>query len=179
MWCTHPGFLDFSQFRRASLLKAAVAALLLLFLWMLAMVSEFFTTSMRPVLFPVDKQPYGIILTHTNKTKTKFQTVSLIRMGNTNWNSSQSQNIYLWLRLMWHYMWLQQNMTKEHKWKVGHQICAKTKKSVSFTRHWHKWKVVRLNTGILNLINLNSCQLCSDICCSWCYQPKVQPFCLP
>lgn len=62
-WCNvggfaaHPGFLDLSQLRRASLLKAAVAALLLLFLWMFAIVSEFFTTSMRPVLFPVDRHP--------------------------------------------------------------------------------------------------------------------------
>ncbi|TNN87664.1 hypothetical protein EYF80_002011 [Liparis tanakae] len=53
---------DLSQLSRASLLKAAVAALLLLLRWMLAMVSEFFTTSMSPILFPVDKQPYGIIL---------------------------------------------------------------------------------------------------------------------
>lgn len=59
---THSGFLDLSQLSRASLLKAAVAALLLLLRWILAMVSEFFTTSMSPILFPVDKQPYGIIL---------------------------------------------------------------------------------------------------------------------
>lgn len=59
---THSGFLDLSQLSRASLLKAAVAALLLLLRWMLAMVSEFLTTSMSPILFPVDKQPYGIIL---------------------------------------------------------------------------------------------------------------------
>lgn len=59
---TYPGFLDLSQLSRASLLKAAVAALLLLLRWILAMVSEFFTTSMSPILFPVDKQPYGIIL---------------------------------------------------------------------------------------------------------------------
>lgn len=59
---THSGFLDLSQLSRASLLKAAVAALLLLLRWIFAMVSEFFTTSMRPILFPVDKQPYGIIL---------------------------------------------------------------------------------------------------------------------
>ena len=59
---THSGFFDLSQLSRASLLKAAVAALLLLFRWMLAMVSELFTTSMSPILFPVDKQPYGIIL---------------------------------------------------------------------------------------------------------------------
>lgn len=56
-FAAHPGFLDLSQLRRASLLKAAVAALLLLFLWMFAIVSEFFTTSMRPVLFPVDRHP--------------------------------------------------------------------------------------------------------------------------
>lgn len=37
---TYPGFLDLSQLSRASLLKAAVAAMLLLFSWMLAMVSE-------------------------------------------------------------------------------------------------------------------------------------------
>lgn len=59
---THSGFLDLSQLSRASLLKAAVAALLLLLRWIFAIVSEFFTTSMRPILFPVDKQPYGIIL---------------------------------------------------------------------------------------------------------------------
>lgn len=66
VWCgvieviasaAHPGFLDLSQLRRASLLKAAVAALLLLFLWMLAIVSEFLTTSMRPVLLPVERHP--------------------------------------------------------------------------------------------------------------------------
>lgn len=54
---THSGFFDLSQLSRASLLKAAVAALLLLLRWILAMVSEFFTTSIRPILFPVDKQP--------------------------------------------------------------------------------------------------------------------------
>lgn len=65
---TNSGFLDFSQLSRASLLKAAVAAaaaataLLLLLSWIFAMVSEFFTTSMRPILLPVDRQPYGIIL---------------------------------------------------------------------------------------------------------------------
>ena len=59
---THSGFLDLSQLSRASLLNAAAAALLLLLRWMLAMVSEFFTTSMSPILFPVDKQSYGIIL---------------------------------------------------------------------------------------------------------------------
>lgn len=59
---THSGFLDLSQLSRASLLKAAVAALLLLLRWMFAMVSEFLTTSMSPILFPVDRQPYGIIL---------------------------------------------------------------------------------------------------------------------
>ena len=58
----HSGFLDFSQLSRASLLKAAVAALLLLLRWIFAMVSEFLTTSMSPILLPVDKQPYGIIL---------------------------------------------------------------------------------------------------------------------
>lgn len=54
---TYPGFLDLSQFSRASLLKAAVAAMLLLFSWMLAMVSECSTTSMRPVRSPVGRQP--------------------------------------------------------------------------------------------------------------------------
>lgn len=46
-----------SQLSRASLLKAAVAAMLLLLSWMLAMVSERSTTSMRPVRSPVERQP--------------------------------------------------------------------------------------------------------------------------
>lgn len=54
---THPGFLDLSQFSSASLLKAAVATMLLLFSWMLAMVSECMTTSISPVLSPVERQP--------------------------------------------------------------------------------------------------------------------------
>lgn len=53
----YPGFFDFSQFSRASLLKAAVAAMLLLFSWILAMVSECMTTSINPVLSPVERQP--------------------------------------------------------------------------------------------------------------------------
>lgn len=53
----HPGFLDLSQFSSASLLKAAVATMLLLFSWMLAMVSECMTTSISPVLSPVERQP--------------------------------------------------------------------------------------------------------------------------
>lgn len=78
---THSGFLDLSQLSRASLLKAAVAALLLLLRWMLAIVSEFFTTSMRPILFPVDKQPYGSILWVCNSVRL-FQQCSLLERIN-------------------------------------------------------------------------------------------------
>lgn len=53
----HPEFLSFSQLSRASLLKAAAAAMLLLVSWMLAMVSADDTTSIRPARSPVARQP--------------------------------------------------------------------------------------------------------------------------
>lgn len=59
---TYPKLYSFSQFKRASLLKAAAAATLLLFNWMSAMVSELETASIRPEWSPVAKQPYGNIL---------------------------------------------------------------------------------------------------------------------
>ncbi|MEQ2178978.1 hypothetical protein GOODEAATRI_019789, partial [Goodea atripinnis] len=59
---SHPVFLSLSQFSRASLLNAAAAATLLLVNWMFAIVSAEETTSIRPALSPVARQPYGTIL---------------------------------------------------------------------------------------------------------------------
>lgn len=64
-WESYPEFLSLSQFSRASLLKAAAAATLLLVSWMLAMVSADETTSISPERSPVARQPYGTILQDT------------------------------------------------------------------------------------------------------------------
>ncbi|TNN43565.1 hypothetical protein EYF80_046228 [Liparis tanakae] len=65
---SHPVFLSLSQFSRASLLKAAAAATLLLVSWMLAMVSADETTSISPERSPVARQPYGTILSVEHTT---------------------------------------------------------------------------------------------------------------
>lgn len=59
---SYPEFLSLSQLSRASLLKAAAAATLLLVSWMLAIVSADETTSISPARSPVARQPYGTIL---------------------------------------------------------------------------------------------------------------------
>lgn len=59
---SYPEFLSLSQFSKASLLKAAAAATLLLVSWMLAIVSADETTSISPARSPVARQPYGTIL---------------------------------------------------------------------------------------------------------------------
>ena len=61
----YPEFFSFSQLSRASLLKAAAAATLLLVSWMFAMVSADDTTSISPARSPVARHPYGTILHHT------------------------------------------------------------------------------------------------------------------
>lgn len=53
----YPEFLSLSQLSKASLLKAAAAAMLLLVSWMLAIVSADDTTSIRPARSPVARQP--------------------------------------------------------------------------------------------------------------------------
>lgn len=59
---SYPEFLSLSQLSKASLLKAAAAAMLLLVSWMLAIVSADETTSISPARSPVARQPYGTIL---------------------------------------------------------------------------------------------------------------------
>lgn len=59
---SYPEFLSLSQLSKASLLKAAAAAILLLVSWMLAIVSADETTSISPARSPVARQPYGTIL---------------------------------------------------------------------------------------------------------------------